>query len=45
MEVVLSPEEIGVGQDIRKAIDTVKVRSQIKQKPPREQQRRSQPTK
>jgi len=35
MEVTLSPEEIGIAQEIRKAIDTVKMRSQIKQKPPR----------
>jgi hypothetical protein len=45
MAVALSPEEIGIGQDIRKAIDTVKVRSQIKQKRPKEPQKGSQPSK
>jgi hypothetical protein len=45
MEVVLSPEEVGIRQDIRKAIETVKMRSQMKQKPPREQGKGSQPTK
>jgi hypothetical protein len=45
MEVVLSPEEVGIRQDIRKAIETVKMPSQMKQKPPREQGKGSQPTK